>query len=248
MSRILGRKVVIALFIAAMSLLMFLSMVSTAQAQIALTPKEDSTVTSSMPDKNEGNHLILHVRWDAQCERWTYIKFDLSGLPPVPVTNVVLWLFCKLDGPIPSDVIYVDVCEASNEWTEMEITWNNKPAGDPGSMLATTAVDGYPAWYKWESSALTDYVNTHIGGDMSLIVKLSIDGAAVNHRGFFSREYFASPPLLDINPPDPNKRSVGGFDVPVNKFALLAPYAALVLAIAFGTVITTLSLKRIKEK
>jgi len=248
MSRILGRKVVIALFIAAMSLLMFLSMVSTAQAQIALTPKEDSTVTSSMPDKNEGNHLILHVRWDAQCERWTYIKFDLSGLPPVPVTNVVLWLFCKLDGPIPSDVIYVDVCEASNEWTEMEITWNNKPAGDPGSVLATTGVDGSPAWYKWESSALTDYVNTHIGGNMSLIVKLSIDGATVSQRGFYSREYFVSSPLLDINPPDPNKRSVGGFDVSVDKFALLAPYITLASAVAVGTVVAIVSIKRRMEK
>lgn len=246
MSKIL-RKVATTLFIGTISLLMFLSMVSTAQAQIALTPKEDSTVTSCMPDMNEGNLQILYAEWDS-CERWAYLKFDLSELPPVPVADVVLWLFCRYDGSIPSVAIDVDVCEASCEWTESTITWNNKPVSDPGLVLATTAVDGSSIWYKWQSEALTAYVNAHIGGDMCLIVKLPVEETEANLRGFFSRECPTSPPLLDINPPDPSKRSIGGFDIPVNKFALLAPYMASVSAIAVGAAVTVVYMKRRKER
>jgi len=247
MSKILSRKVATALFTVTTCLFMFLSMVSTAQAQIALTPKEDSTVTSCMPDTNEGGLQILYARWDS-CESWVYLKFDLSGLPPVPVADVVLWLFCRYDDSVPSAAIDVDVCEASCAWTEFTITWNNKPASDPGPVLATTSVDGCPKWYKWQSDALTAYVNAHISGDMCLIVKLPVEDTEVNLRGFFSRECPTSPPLLDINPPDPSKRSIGGFDVPVNKFALLAPYMASVSVIAVGTAVTVVYMKRRKEK
>jgi hypothetical protein len=115
-------------------------------------------------------------------------------------------------------------------------------------MLATTAVDGTGMWYKWESPALTAYVDAHRSDDMSLIVKLSAISIVANQRAFFSRESLTSPPLLDINPPDPSKRSVEGFDVPVNWLALLAPYVALVSAVSVGTVVTLVSIKRRKEK
>jgi hypothetical protein len=240
MSKIL-RKVATALFIGTISLLMFLSMVSTARAQIALTPKEDSTVTSCMPDINEGDLQILYVEWDS-CERWAYLKFDLSELSPGSVTDAVLWLFCTDDGSVPA-AIDVDVCEASCEWTEYTITWNNKPVSDPGVVLATTAVDGSSKWYKWQSEALTAYVNAHTGGDMCLIVKLPVEEIETNLKGFFSREWPLSPPLLSINPP-----SIGGFDIPVNKFALLAPYMASVSVIAVGAAVTVVYMKRRKER
>ena len=246
MAKIL-KKVATTLFIGTISLFVILSMVSTAQCQIALTPKEDSTVTSCMPDVNEGDLQILYAE-SGSCERWVYLKFNLTDLPPEPVANAVLWLFCKWDGSIPSVAIDVDVCEASCEWTESTITWNNKPASDPGLVLATTAVDGSAIWYKWQSEALTAYVNTHIGGDMCLIVKLSGEAAEANLRGFFSKEYLVSPPLLDINPSDPSKRSIGGFDISLNKFALLIRYVASVSSVAVGAVVTVVYIKRRKEK
>jgi hypothetical protein len=247
MFRILSRKVVATLFTVTISLLMFLSMVSTAQAQIVLTPIEDSTVSSCMPDTNEGNLEILFAQMGS-CERWAYLKFDLSELPDVTINNAVLWLFCRYDGAEPSAAIDVDVCEASNSWTENKITWNNKPLSDPGAVLATTAVDGTGKWYKWESPDLTAYVDAHRAGNMSLIVKLPAIGIVANQRAFFSKENLASPPLLDINPPDPNKRSIGGFDIPVNKSAQLAPYMALISLVSVGTVATLVSIKRKKEK
>jgi len=241
-SKILNVKVA-TLFVIAVSLLMFISMLSTAKAHTTLMPIEDSTVSSCMPDMNEGGLQILFAQ-TGSCDRWAYLKFDLTGLPDVTINNTVLWLFCRYDGAEPSAAINVDVCEASNSWTENTITWNNKPLGDPGAVLATTAVDGTGMWYKWESPALTDYVSAHADGKMSLIVKLPVTGIVA----VFSREGLTSPPLLDINPLDPGKRSVGGFDVPVNEFALLAPYVALVSAVSVGTVVTLVSIKRRKEK
>jgi hypothetical protein len=240
-SKILNVKVA-TLFVIAVSLLMFISMVSTAKAQTTLMPIEDSTVSSCMPDMNEGGLQILFAQ-TGSCERWAYLKFDLTGLPLPPITDVVLWLFCRYDGSIPSTAIEVDVCEANNSWTENAITWNNKPPGDPGPVLATTAVDGTGMWYKWESPDLTAYVDAHRAGNMSLIVS-----ARANQRAFFSRESLTSPPLLDVDPQDPSKRSVGGIDVPVNWLALLAPYVALVSAVSVGTVVTLVSIKRRKEK
>jgi len=245
-SKILNVKAA-TLFVIPVSLLMFISMVSTAKAQTTLMPIEDSTVSSCMPDMNEGDLQILFAQ-KGSCERWAYLKFDLTGLPDVTINNTVLWLFCRYDGAEPSAAIDVDVCEANNSWTENTITWNNKPLGDPGAMLATTAVDGTGKWYKWESPALTNYVSAHADGKMSLIVRLPATGIVADQRAFFSRESLTSPPLLDINPLDPGKRSVGGFDVPVNEFALLAPYVALVSAVSVGTVVTLVSIKRRKEK
>jgi hypothetical protein len=222
-------------------------MISTAGAQTALQPVEDSTVSSCMPDMNEG-HLEILFATSGSCDRWAYLKFDLSGLPDEPINDVVLWLFCRYNDSIPPGPIDVDVCEANNTWTETTITWNNKPVGDPGPVLATTAVDGIGKWYKWESPDLTKYVNGSMGSIVSLIVKLPAVGISTNQRAFFSKENLASPPLLDINPLDPSKRSIGGFDIPVNKFAMLAQYVALVSAVSVGTVVTLVSMKRRKEK
>lgn len=242
MSKILNLKVATILAIT-VSLLIS---ISTVGAQTALQPTEDSTVSSCMPDINEGHLEILYVA-SGYCERWAYLKFDLSGISDATIDDVVLWLFCRYNYSIAPGPIDVDVCEASNAWTEGTITWNNKPAGDPGPVLATTSIDGTGKWYKWESPALTKYVNGSIGGIVSLIVKLPAVSIGTNQIAFFSKENIVSQPLLDINPLDPSKRSTGGFDIPVNKLVMLAPYVALALAVSVGTVATLVSIKRRRE-
>jgi hypothetical protein len=238
---------VAALFVVTISLLMLMPMVLTAHAQTVLIPIEDSTVSSCMPDTNEGNLEILYAQ-SGSCERWAYLKFDLSGLPDETIDNAVLWLFCRYDGTEPLATIDVDVCEANNSWTENEITWNNKPLSDPGPVLATSAVDGTGEWYRWESNDLTTYIDTHRGSSVSLIVKLPDMGIVANQRAFFSKENLPSHPLLDINPPDPGKRSIGGFDIPMDNFAQLAPYVAVISLVSVGAFATLVSIKRKKEK
>lgn len=233
------------LFVVTMCLLMFLSMAAKVQAAIALTPIEDATVSSCMPDLNEGKLIVLFV-WTGYCERWAYLKFDLSELPPIQIINAVLWLYCRYDDSGPP--VNVEVCEASNLWTEDTITWNTKPLGDPGPMLATTMVSGSLKWYRWESLALTDYVTAHVGGNMSLIVKLPVVGIEPIQRAFSSREFYPESPLLDINPDDPKKRSIGGLDLPVNRFAIFVPYVALASAISMGTFTTFAIAKQRREK
>ena len=97
----------------------------------------DAYANSSSPDVNYGieNYLYVSSNSNASCISYTYIMFDLLGIP----SNAnIISAKLKLDlnstgGEIywhPPDTIGAYYC-SNNSWTELGITWNNKPSFNP---------------------------------------------------------------------------------------------------------------------
>jgi hypothetical protein len=100
---------------------------------------------------------------DVEYTRWSYLKFDLTGLDPDNVGHVNLRLFAGHEGvgASPTEEIDVSVHGVSNTgWSETGITWANKPTPD-GTPLDTVtvmpecAVNVVCQWYVLD---ITDYV------------------------------------------------------------------------------------------
>lgn len=69
----------------------------------------------------------------------------------------------------------VPLCSTIVVWStspfdEMTITWNNRPAGVES--LSTYKGINYPGWYSFSSTALTNYVNNHVGDTIPFYVEI----------------------------------------------------------------------------
>ena len=88
----------------------------------------DSYVDSSDPEQNHGSVSSISVgKWHDGSIYETFVKFDLSVVPSGEnVQNATLRLYCNyLSG---SDQVVVWLPDAS--WTELGITWTNRPSPD----------------------------------------------------------------------------------------------------------------------
>lgn len=89
-----------------------------------LAPTADSWVELTNPSTNKGGDSTIHVKviWDEKKGvvknlRRSYLKFDLSGLPPgAMMTSAKLHLFRKADDDVPF------VYRTTDNWTENGIT------------------------------------------------------------------------------------------------------------------------------
>lgn len=152
-----------------------------------LMPSDDAHVLQgSSADNNYGSATALQVKESSSFARYSYLKFDLSGVTNISSAKLRLYgghasltrtLYCKATG---------------NAWEESSITWNNKPA--PGSTLAQTSV-ATTDWYEWD---ITDYVQGKEGQVISVVMTSSSSAEAA----FNSKENTANPLELVINEND----------------------------------------------
>lgn len=102
----------------------------------SLNPLADSYVSDAATTTNSGTSVSLAVSYKyftAPDTRWSYLKFDLSGVGAI--TSATLQLNRKSAGNTTSYDVGVYAC-TNTSWGETTITWANKPAtlasgGDP---------------------------------------------------------------------------------------------------------------------
>jgi len=191
-------------------------------------PTDDSWVNLERPNKNYGRDQIIHIKTDSTTVRRSYLKFDLSVIPPGKViASAKLHLYC-LDAD-PGNV-QIDVHESEDNWNEHVITWNNAPS--VGAFVASnTTVDGSGKFYSWD---ITSYAQSEYNSDkiLSLVVKFPIDDPdhpelnPACHRDFASKEFkkTARRPYLEI----------AYVEIPVADFTYSPPYPSIYETVTFN--------------
>ena len=94
----------------------------------------DGYVNSSSPNSNYGGEGNMYVSANSE-QDFAYVMFDLSSIPSdAYIISAKLSLYLSSTGGdiywSPADTIGAYYC-SNNSWTELEITWNNKPNFNP---------------------------------------------------------------------------------------------------------------------
>lgn len=121
---------------------------------VTLYPVADAYVNSSSPDTNYGDVDHMYVGNNSE-QDFVYVMFDLSSITSkanVISANLSLYL-SSTGGDIywyPADKIGVYYC-SNNSWTELGITWDNKPSfnselTDTYTFLFMYYVKEYKSW------------------------------------------------------------------------------------------------------
>ena len=145
------------------------------------TPAADATVRDSAPNTNFGGTTVLSARSSSPKER-VYLRFNVAGVSGT-VTSATLYLYA-LTNSVNVPTIY----KTSNDWTELGLTWSNRPAPDGGSLPGASRV-GANSWVAFD---VTGSVTAN--GTVSFVIQRDSQTTAQ----FVSREGGANAPRLII--------------------------------------------------
>ena len=154
------------------------------------------------PDQNfDGENLLLkHDQFDSVARK-CYLRFDLSDSPK-RIENAKIKLTEIDDNAIANaniNFFVLDEDSTSGEWNEATITWNNAPANNINSNVATLeeacyvgslnldAVSEIGDVYEFESPELTEAVKNRESGLITIVMTLSDNGDS-QPRQFASKE------------------------------------------------------------
>jgi hypothetical protein len=142
----------------------------------------DSYVREAGPNSNYGTNAKLWVAPGTGTSYITYLKFTVSGLSG-PVQSAILRLYA-VNGTTGGPVIY----SSSNDWTEMGLTWNNRP------IPTGTGLDDHVAVVanNWAEFIVTPLLTTGNGTYTFVLVSTSTTSIA------FSSKEGGQPPQLVI--------------------------------------------------
>jgi hypothetical protein len=82
----------------------------------------DTWVGQALPDANHGTEVIMSVG-DAE---HSYLRFDLSSLPPNAAVTAATLTLCRTNGSGGSRTHELRTVQSN--WTETSLTWNTLPA------------------------------------------------------------------------------------------------------------------------
>ena len=127
-----------------------------------------------------------------------YLQFDLSdGLPAgYTIENARLYLYCfRTMGPSGENIRVYGL--DNDDWSEVDTTWNNQPAGSL-TLLDTVSVAEEYAWYSWD---VKSFVETEFAGNkkVSFLVRAETEGASSPDNfsyGFDTEEYTGSASIV----------------------------------------------------
>ncbi|MHC5061443.1 MAG: DNRLRE domain-containing protein [Planctomycetota bacterium] len=118
---------------------------------ISIPVTEDTYADSGNPDTNYGSSGSLSSGYNGSAIYRTFLKFDLSGIPP---GNVITSATLRLDNnfiSIPAPEL--DVYRVSDRWEESTVTWNDQPvnAYTPGpprpiEINRSLVIGAYTTW------------------------------------------------------------------------------------------------------
>ncbi|MCK9479381.1 MAG: DNRLRE domain-containing protein [Firmicutes bacterium] len=162
------------------------------KGEVVYYPIEDAFVRDgSARSSNFGDQSVLTVKSDATgYNRETYLKFDTSNTILDNFSSAKLKIYISNIG---KDNRELSLYATSNDWSELELIWENKPENK--EMLATFSANRVRQWIEID---LSEYVRTHYGKIFS--IKLVNDGSpsAENQISFSSREDVEQEPCIII--------------------------------------------------
>jgi hypothetical protein len=159
----------------------------------------DAHVNSSSPDTNYGGEGYMYVSASSE-QDFIYVMFDLSSIPSnANIISAKLSLYLLSTGGeiywYPADTIGAYYC-SDNSWTELGITWNNKPSfnEDPTDTWSFSILYNVKVYKSWN---ITENVRTALPSrTLTELIKFESktgDGYAVFH----SKEE-ANKPKLEV--------------------------------------------------
>lgn len=165
----------------------------------------DADVWEFTPDTNRGSEQYFQVGFcGSGYWRHSLLRFDLSGISGATVNSAVIRLMVVSSwGAFPSPHIYI--ARNNNDWDEMTVTWNNKPAFvDWESVVA-------PSSYDWWEIDVTSWVQDMVNGTLPnygfYIHKIDTSYAGFSMR---TREGIQPPELVvDYTPVDLQNSTFG---------------------------------------
>jgi len=146
---------------------------------VTLFPVADSYVNSSSPDSNYGSETSINIEITTGTTKnytYTYVMFDLSSIPlDAVITSSNLSLYMTYFSawvtfpPYAYPSITIHYC-SDTSWTELGITWNNKPPFDP---QVTSGLGGWIfqlyQYYNW--NVTSDVSRALSNGKLTEVVK-----------------------------------------------------------------------------
>jgi len=167
---------------------------------VAIPPTDDAYVHSGRSSTNYGAETTLYVgdeNWNDPviCCR-SYLKFDLSGIPPgSTIVSARLWLFVwGVGNPATLDVAAHSVSD--DTWSEATVTWNTAPGFN--AVASDIQAVGFNQWVNWD---VTADAQAELGNDLVLSEAMRDTAEYTQGRwaGFDSKEsYEEYRPYLEV--------------------------------------------------
>jgi phosphatidylinositol-3-phosphatase len=153
------------------------------QATLLFNPAADAFVRAAYPNRTAGTGLGLRARGVPVVN--SYLRFTVSGLSGISITQVLLRLYMTSTS---SNRLQARVV-SNNAWGETTIAYDTAPA--TGSLISTSAA---PVSGKWLNIDVSSYVKS--AGTYSF----AITSNSLSAITFASRETGATSPRLVVNP------------------------------------------------
>lgn len=154
---------------------------------VTLYPIADSYVDSANPNSNYGDSTSLLTKLNS---RYAYIMFDLSEIPPdANIISATLKVHLSDIGGYTGS-IGAHYCP-DDSWTELGITWNNKP--DFAGTATDTIYCGLIVFYGYKSWDVTADVKTALS--KGRLTEVLVDSRSSSYASFDSRERADGPKL-----------------------------------------------------
>ena len=173
-----------------------------AQTPVTLIPTADAYVLDgAWADSNFGSGGGLYAKSANNQTYDSYLKFDMSGA--TSVANAKLRLNASASGGGGDLTIYA---VADTGWTELGITWNNKPARAAGLVTGAVTSTSF-LYYEFD---VTGYLQAEKAAGRN-VVGFALHMAQVGNGMVWARdkEYGANAPQLVITPSVPPTVSIG---------------------------------------
>jgi hypothetical protein len=165
-----------------------------------VAPAADSYVRDGgSASSNFGTSTALEVRVGTTGNtRWTYLRFDLSGVPSVQAGR--LRLFGNLSATTTTAVRTQVFSSTNLTWGESSITWNNKPAAGSTVLASVPLVNSSTTarWYEWDLTAFLKAEKAAGHTAVTLVLKDDVSTTAI--ATFRSRQASSNRPELWITP------------------------------------------------
>jgi len=168
-----------------------------------LYPAADAFINQYQPTRNYGASSVLKTRNEFGAGGglgWAWqdlIEFDLSSIPSGAVISSAkmrLYYYKRWDvNPVGRDL---DLYQVTESWDEATVTWDNQPAYDDSSAIATDQVPAsVDTWMEWDvASSVQDIVD----GSVDNYGWLLLDPDPFNQPNIPIAYFYASETAVDI--------------------------------------------------
>ena len=177
--------------------------VSASSTSTTLNPSADTYVVGDQGDSNYGSDEFFKIGHFSDHDYWVYIRFDLSSIPEgAAIISAKLKIYQYYQSSASGNLA---VYRVTGDWSEEDITWNNKPSNADTASDTISTPTSSNVWVEFD---VTDDVQGFVDGSYSnygWVIKP--EGWSGNgYAAYRSKEYSSSSyhPQLIVEYVEPN--------------------------------------------